>query len=60
MENDLFADDSTLHTNGLSIADIEVALQNTIDVNEIWREANKMIIHPTKTKAMIIAARQKH
>ena len=47
-------------TCAFSLDDVEVALQNAIDVIEVRCAANKMIIHPTKTKAMIIAARQKH
>jgi exonuclease III len=57
---DLFADDSTLHTKGKDITQIETSLQSgVIDVNG-WCHNNNMLLHPKKSKSMLITTRQKH
>ena len=57
---DLFADDSTLHTKGTDITKIETSLQSgVIDVND-WCHINNMLLHPKKSKSMLITTRQKH
>ena len=57
---ELFADDSTLHTQGKTLHDIQCTLQ--VSVNEIqqWCYNNKMVLHPKKSKCMIVTTRQKH
>jgi hypothetical protein len=57
---DLFADDSTLHTKGKDITQIETSLQSGVrDINE-WCHINNMLLHPKKSKSMLITTRQKH
>jgi hypothetical protein len=57
---DMFADDNTLHTNGKTTDEIEVSLQIGLDCVQDWCRENKMVLHPEKTKSMIITTRQKH
>ena len=52
VRGDLFADDSTLHTKGKSIFEIESSLQNAVNDVELWAVNNKMILHPDKSKSM--------
>ena len=57
---DLFADDSSLHTCSPNISQIVSDLQESLnDVSE-WSTDNHMVLHPQKTKSMLIATRQKH
>ena len=60
VQTDLFADDSNLHTKGNSINEIESSLQSALDDAESWAIDNRMILHPLKSKSMVIATRQKH
>ena len=57
---DLFADDSSLHTSSTSIETIESSLQTSLDDVCNWCTINRMVLHPKKTKAMVITSRQKH
>ena len=57
---DLFADDSNLHTKDKSITTIETSLQIAINDAASWAKNNKMILHPSKSKSMVITTRQKH
>ena len=56
---DLFADDSTLHTSDVNIANINSNLQESINEIQSWCTQNKMALHPDKTKSMLITTRQK-
>ena len=56
----LFADDGTLSTADKSIGNLQQTLQTEINNVLSWSEANHMIIHPDKTKSMVISTRQKH
>lgn len=57
---DLFADDTSLHSCATQISGIQHSLQCGLnDVTE-WCNSNQMIIHPKKTKSMLITSRQKH
>ena len=56
---ELFADDSTLHTASNDINEIHNTLQNSINEVQDWCEHNRMILHPDKSKSMIITTRQK-
>uniref|UniRef100_UPI003AF8C29E reverse transcriptase domain-containing protein n=1 Tax=Thiolapillus sp. TaxID=2017437 RepID=UPI003AF8C29E len=60
VSNDLFADDSSLHTRGKNIQLVETSLQGSLNEVADWCGSNSMIIHPAKTKSMVIATRQKH
>ena len=58
--NDLFADDSSLNTRGKKIQLVETSLQGSLNEVTDWCGSNSMIIHPAKTKRMVIATRRKH
>ena len=57
---DLFADDSTIHTKGKLIEEIELSLQTSLNKIDEWCRANLMILNSSKTKSMVITTRQKH
>ena len=57
---DLFADDSTIHTSNKNMLKIESSLQHALREVETWCDVNRMILHPSKTKSMILTTRQKH
>ena len=57
---DLFADDSSLHTSSSDITTAQFSLQKELNTVVKWSEDNKMIIHPQKTKSIVISTRQKH
>jgi len=57
---DMFADDNTLHASGKTIHEVEVSLQRGLDCVQDWCHKNKMVLHPEKTKSMVITTRQKH
>ena len=57
---DLFADDSSLHTHSTNLTNISLCLQDSLDNVIQWCKGNNMVLHPGKTKAMIITTRQKH
>ena len=55
----LFADDSSLYTSNKKISSINNTLQDSLNKTNDWCNKNSMVIHPDKTKSMIIAPRQK-
>ena len=56
----ILADDTTLHTTGKSVVQIQKTLQLCLDRISVWCNINHMLINPVKTKSMIITTRQKH
>ena len=56
----MLADDTTLHTKGNSVVQIQKTLQLCLDRISVWCNVNHMHINPVKTKSMIITTRQKH
>ena len=57
---DLFADDATLNTPDRDIGNVETRLQQSLlDVSE-WCNHNQMVLHPSKTKCMVVTTRQKY
>ena len=56
----MLADDTTLHTTGKSIVQIQITLQLCLDRISVWCNTNHMFIDPVKTKSMVITTRQKH
>ena len=56
---DLFADDTSIYASGPNINSINTTLQYNMNKANNWCKTNDMIIHPDKTKSMIIATRQK-
>ena len=57
---DILADDTTLHTSDKDERVISKTLQKSLNEISNWCIANNMIIHPAKTKSMLITTRQKH
>ena len=57
---DMLADDTTLHTSGKDIMQVEHTLQESLDQVSCWCDNNSMVINPKKTHYMTIATRQKH
>ena len=60
VSNDLFTDDSSLHTSGKSIQSVETSLQGSLSEISDWCDTSAMILHPAKTKSMVSATRQRH
>jgi hypothetical protein len=56
---DLFADDSSLHSHSTSISQLQSDLQDGLNDVLDWCNINKMVIHPQKTKCMLLTTRQK-
>ena len=56
---DLYADDTTIHTHGKCLNSIAEKLQKDLENLERWSLENNMIIHPEKSKSMVIASWQK-
>ena len=48
VSNDLFADDSALHTRGKNVQLVEMSLQGSLNEVADWCGSNSMIIHPAK------------
>ena len=57
---ELFADDSTIHTQSSNLKTLQSSLQQACDNVQHWCERNKMVLHPDKTQCMVITSRQKH
>ena len=56
----MFADDTTIYTSHKSVLNIEIKLQRSLEEIDKWCKNNDMILHPNKTKSMIVTTRQKH
>ena len=56
----MLADDTTLHTTGKSVVQIQKTLQLCLDRISVWCNVNHMLSNTVKTKAMIITTRQNH
>ncbi len=56
---DMFADDSTIHTNGRTIDELERKLNNDLTKIDTWCDENQMAINVDKTKAMLVTTHQK-
>jgi len=52
---DMLADDTTLHTSGKDIMQVEHTLQESLDQVSCWCDNNSMVINPKKTHSMTIA-----
>ena len=60
VRSSLFADDSSLDTNGKTVKEIEVTLQKSLNDVSGWRKTTACVYTLKKTKYMVIATRQKH
>ena len=56
---ELYADDTSLHNHHADLNILHVSLQNCIDKLIDWTEMNHMVLHPDKTKFMLITTRHK-
>ena len=56
----LFADDGSLSASAKTTQELEILLQEEMNNIMQWSSSNHMIIHPGKTKSMVITTRQKH
>ena len=56
----LFADDAALYTSNKTLTNIENNLQDSIIRADKWCQKNSMVLHPGKTKCMLITTRQKY
>ena len=59
IETDLFADDASLNTSQKDVQTVQSKLQKSLNSTHEWCNMNSMVIHPEKTKSMIITTRQK-
>lgn len=57
---DMFADDTSLHTADKELASVNSKLQSSLNIVQTWCNHNSMVLHPGKTKAIVITTRQKH
>ena len=57
---DLFCDDSSLSAHNRSIVRLQRVLQDSINDVSLWCVSNRMVLHPHKSKCMVITTRQKH
>ncbi len=57
---DMFADDTSLNTSDKDTDTVQNELQRSINEASDWCDNNAMILHPAKTKSMLLTTRQKH
>ena len=57
---DLFADDNSIHSCGSDLQSVQTSLQEGLNDVSTWCDQNRMVIHPHKTKCMVLTTRQKH
>ena len=57
---DLFADDNSIHSRETNVESIQSSLQEGLNDVLKWCDQNRMVVHPWKTKSMVLASRQKH
>ena len=57
---DLFADDNSIHLFGSDLQSVQTSLQEGLNDVSMWCDQNRMVIHPHKTKCMVLTTRQKH
>ena len=55
----MFADDTTVYVKHTDVSKISTLLQPEVDKLIEWAELNHMVIHPQKTKYMLVTNRQK-
>ena len=58
-KSSLYADDSSFYTVGYTVAEIETNLNQDLKKVTDWCTRNRMFIHKTKTKSMLLCTRQK-
>jgi len=55
----IYVDDTTLMASGPTIHTVNSHLQNGADSLNLWASQNKMVIHPDKTKVILLGSQQK-
>ena len=58
-KSSLYADDSSFYAVGNTVAEIETNLNQDLKKVTNWCTGNRMLINKTKTKSMLLWARQK-
>ena len=58
-ECELFADDTTIHSGSPDLGTLQATLQDSINDLANWSEMNHMVLHPQKTKHMLITTNKK-
>ena len=56
----LFADDNSIHSCGSNLQSVQIFLQESLNGVSKWRDQNRMVIPPHKTKCMVLTTRPKH
>ncbi|GFN84545.1 neuromedin-u receptor 2 [Plakobranchus ocellatus] len=57
---EMFADDASIHVSDSKLANVINKLELSGKQLFSWTHINKMVVHPDKTKFMILTTRQKH
>ena len=57
---DHFADDNSTHSRGTNVESVQHSLREGLNDISKWCDQNRMVVHPGKTKSMVLASRQKH
>ena len=59
LELDLYADDSTSHSSGKTINELNDKLSTAMEDIQQWCSSNGMVINGTKTKSMVVSTYQR-
>ena len=57
---DLFADDNSIHSRGTNVESVQRSLQEGLNDVSKWPDQNRMVVHPGKTKSMVLASSEKY
>ena len=49
-----------IHSCGTNVESVQHSLQEGLNDVSKWCDQNRMVVHPRKTKRMVLASRQKH
>ena len=60
VNSDMFAGDISLNTSDKDTDTVQNELRRSINEASDWCDNNAMILHPAKTKSMLLGTRQKH
>ena len=55
---DLFADDNSIHSRRTNVESVQRSLQEDLNDVSKWCDQNRMVVHPGKTKSMVLASRK--
>ena len=57
---ELSADINSIHSRGTNVESVQHSLQEGLNDISKWCDQNRMVVHPGKTKSMVLASGQKH